>query len=198
MLFDSDFVRACESDLHEISKLERRPTTPLIALRVSDEQPYHSNEWLHEGTDTLGLYEPEPPNNIITIFHLSVQEYAAFRRLEAALVAKVVLIHEIAHSVTHLGYLSEKQWENFGKADTKTKEHFAQLATWLYIDLISSQPLLRTFKRMSDNSPPKYQTWKDVVDKHRTIEAIGEKYKETLKKERLRVDRSVLGQELEE
>ena len=93
--------------------------------------------------------------------------YAAFRKLEAVLVAKVVLIHEIAHSVTHLGYLDDK--DTIGKILAKQrnqeeKEHFAQLATWLYIDEISSTPLLRTFKQMSDDSPKEYKTWKNDVD----------------------------------
>ena len=103
MTVDFDFVRACEFDLYQISDLKRDHGIFPIAIRISDDWRYSERGGLSKGTDTLGEYLYQPPNIIITLFDVSIYMYAAFRKLEAALVAKVVLIHEIAHSVTHLG-----------------------------------------------------------------------------------------------
>ena len=206
MTVDFDFVRACEFDLYQISEL-KRGKIPSIAIRVSDEGPYFRHEPLRdgseilgEGTDTLGKYLYEHPNIIITLFDTSIYMYAAFSKLEAVQVANVVLIHEIAHSVTHLGLLGKRKihWENFGQAsqNKEEKERFAQLATWLYIDEISSTPLRRTFEKMSDDSPEEYKTWKKVVDgARRKSKQVNKEYKSSLHETILdsNVDKSVIG-----
>jgi hypothetical protein len=201
MSVDFDFVRACESDLHQISGLERRDKIPPIAIRVSDEERYRRHEPLGEGTDTLGKYLYQSPNTIITLFDMSIYAYAACTRLEATLAAKIVLIHEIAHSVTHLGCLDGKIWENFGKTAGKPdslEEHFAQVATWLYIDMINSKPLLRTFEQMLDNSPTKYKTWKEVVNAGPSVEDVRQGYRSTLWEESGRmVSKSDLTKDIE-
>src|SRR5437868_2121952 len=113
MHVDFEFVRYAEERLHLLSDLKKAGATPSIAIRIDEKETYRQGE-LGKGTDVLGLYHGNTPDNVITLHARNIYNYAAYRKLLTETVARVVLLHEIAHSVTHLGELAGKYWESFG------------------------------------------------------------------------------------
>jgi hypothetical protein len=112
-----------------------------------------------KGIDFLGLYEPNKVTvtlNICRIVKLCARH--GFQRED---VIKIVLIHELAHFVTHLGTTECKaHWEDFCKAESEAEE-FAQEATHLLLRAAGYGYLVHVFESLSPLCPPQYNKWQD-------------------------------------
>lgn len=175
------FIPSCECRLHELSDLERDTSRP-ITLLVSHDDRYKGSQ-LEQGLDTLGEYDPGENN--ITLFDRAIAAFARKSGIDEGFVAEIVMVHEIAHSVTHRGRFNGNDWKSF---TDKTKfwqkggpEHYAQLATWIYLK--SDRPeLVDSFKTMSEKCPEEYQTWKESVG-GRDLEEVQTDYRDKLRKD---------------
>lgn len=77
--------------------------------------------------DILGEYFPE--GGEVIIYDTACQLAAEALKADPELVKRVVLVHQAAHAVTHLGKDKDGQiWQHFAHADPEDKEQFA----WVY------------------------------------------------------------------
>ena len=105
----------------------------------------------------LGNYMCDGTNRI-TVHRGRIRAYVKCKK---EIVERVVLIHEIAHSVTHLGL--NPIWKNFKNATKEDVEGMAQSASFIY--LRDNDPAaVETFKIMSDDSPTEYRIWEKYQD----------------------------------
>jgi hypothetical protein len=160
-----DFLSDCEEKLYGLhANCLSHANPPPISVLVSNEETYSGGPLEKWGIDTLGLYGK---GNEITILERNIGNFARHSGLDQGLIRQVVLIHETAHSVTHLGNYEGKIWEEFwAEKNSDQVEHYAQLATWLYIKKYGAPELMETFEAMSRQSPPKYRTWEESVTNH--------------------------------
>ena len=138
-----------------------------IFVGIDIEKSYR-DEHLIDGTDTLGCYSPHT-NNQITLYWNSIESFGKLVGIAPKLIARIVLLHEIAHSVTHLGMNNGKirrKWD-FVKASSADIEEAAQALVYLFLVARRYEPELGVFEIMSKHSPPEYQTWTEYRDKHK-------------------------------
>jgi len=163
MLIDFAFVHCCEVALSEICGLERPDEENTIPVRMSEE----TND--KKGFEIWGEYSclkdassVKSFRPFISIYHLKIAEDSRKNGLEPGLVAQVVLIHEIAHYVTHLGKGDDgKIWKDFTSEAKGNKEGAAQAATWLYLRKHRKSDALYVFDCLTENAPAEYQGWKE-------------------------------------
>ena len=123
---------------------------------------------LPEGTETLGDYRNDGSNRI-RLFRRPIRDAAHSITengipCDADCVARIVLIHELAHSVSHLGRNQDRgRWDGFYLAESEPKEHVAQVATCLFLLQGGCNAELAVFKEMSDHSPLKYRSWETFL-----------------------------------
>jgi Zincin-like metallopeptidase len=192
MNLDVDLLLDAEAELYRLSKLELPPGNLAIRLRLSDKETYKTGG-LDQGADTLGDYRKE---NLITLYRRNIENYARYAALEVTTVAEVVLVHEIAHSVTHLGLsekLNGKCWDDFWCSKCSDDvEKYAEFGSWLYLTS-SKSALIPTFERMQKDSPEKYRTWRQSGELTQDAYVMG-----LYAASKRCVDRSDLRKELEE
>jgi len=86
---------------------------------------------------------------------------------------QVVLGHEAAHCVTHLGRDSRGQiWERFDHAAPKDVELFAQIYDLLYLKTCPDPGLERIFRDLSRHQSQLYNAWKSL--ERRSKDEIGQ------------------------
>jgi hypothetical protein len=117
-----------------------------------------------ESIDFLGLYEPA--KCLVTLQVCRIRNIAFRHGFHIEDVIKVVLIHELAHFVTHLG-MSKCQlyWEGFCDAKSETLEDFAQEATHLVLRVAGYDHLVHVFDSLSHLCPPKYDIWRETWER---------------------------------
>jgi hypothetical protein len=110
------------------------------------------------GLDLLGTYHRS--DSLVTIYIDSC--FKAARRYSVLLddLVDVVLVHELAHLVTHRG---------FGVDDLSSRfmEHTAQCATYAYLKP-SSGEALKAFELLSPHQPFIYRTWEGLKELPKT------------------------------
>jgi hypothetical protein len=111
-----------------------------------------------KGIDFLGEYQPSEV--IVTLFICRIREFSAKHGFHPEDVTKIVLIHELAHYVTHLGISDTGACWDFCGAKSESKEDFAQEATHLLLRVAGYGHLVQVFDALSHLCPPKYDTWR--------------------------------------
>src|ERR1700730_11647909 len=76
---------------------------------------------LSKGIDFLGRYEHGASEITVTLNICRITRFSARHGFHPEDVVKIVLLHELAHFVTHLGTASGEHWEDFGKATSEQK-----------------------------------------------------------------------------
>jgi hypothetical protein len=122
-----------------------------------------------KGMHFLGLYhydcKPEAPvATDITLFISSCLRTAEKLGLNPHHIIEVVLIHEAAHYITHLGVKPESNpveyWPGFGSDENKEAiEDFAQSATYFYLQASVDHAKLHCFETLSLYQQKPYTTW---------------------------------------
>jgi hypothetical protein len=96
-------------------------------------------------------------------------------------VGKIVLIHELAHFVTHLGTISGTYWDAFSKEESDKKEDVAQEATHLLLRIAGYGHLVQVFDALSQLCPAKYDTWRktwaEQLKNKETLDSILRKFR---------------------
>jgi hypothetical protein len=90
----------------------------------------------------------------------------------AEAVAKVVMLHELAHYVTHQGCYKGRHWERFPSGQDVV-EIVAQVATEDVIRRLNDGRLLAAFECLLENAPAKYSAHRKIVEKLRSEFAEG-------------------------
>jgi hypothetical protein len=112
-----------------------------------------------KGIDFLGLYEPNKVT--VTLNICRIVKFCARHGFQREDVIKIVLIHELAHFVTHLGKTEcEVNWEDFSNPKSEAEE-FAQEATHLLLRAAGYGYLVHVFESLSPLCPPQYNKWQD-------------------------------------
>jgi hypothetical protein len=119
------------------------------------------------GIDFLGRYEHGAEEITVKLHICRIVRFCARHGFNREDVIKIVLIHELAHFVTHLGTKeSEAYWEDFWKPDSGEKEEFAQEATHLLLRVAGYGHLVNVFDALSHLCPPRYNTWRQKWEGH--------------------------------
>jgi hypothetical protein len=113
-----------------------------------------------DGIDFLGRYEYGQDGITVTLNICRIMHFSARHGFQAEDVVKIVLIHELAHFVTHLGTAFGNYWEDFGKATPEQKEDFAQESTHLLLRVAGYGHLVNVFDAVSHLCPTKYNIWR--------------------------------------
>jgi hypothetical protein len=120
-----------------------------------------------KGIDFLGRYQYGQDNITITLDICRIMRLCARHGFHPEDVVKIVLTHELAHFVTHLGLSNAGAfWEAFGKEDREKEkkeeeeEEFAQEATHLLLRVAGYGHLVNVFDTVSHLCPPKYNIWR--------------------------------------
>jgi hypothetical protein len=127
----------------------------------------------HNGLDALGKYSLG--DSTITTYVDSCRktesEYSdGSWKLENLI--KVVLIHELAHLITHKGFNLK------GDEANHVWEYTAQCATYAYLKIHGGPEDLKAFEQLSPHQPFIYKTWKSlravesVYDENRVAELV--------------------------
>jgi hypothetical protein len=126
------------------------------------------------GIDALGQYDSKKIS--VSLNFCRIARLCATQGFNREDVATIVLTHELAHFVTHIGTNSGAYWDCFCKAKSKEKEDFAQEATHLLLRVGGYGHLVQVFGALSQLCPPKYdiwrQTWKTQIKSKNSLETI--------------------------
>ena len=161
MHIDFTFIRICEEALADICTLKRPQSENTILLRVSEER-INREVFKEKGFEALGTYHALEADPFITLYRNAIQEYSQEHDLDPNLVTKVVLIHELAHYITHLGNAPVGGiWKNFSNASQNDKEGTAQVATWLFLRKYGHNDEMTVFNKITSTAPPEYKKWKN-------------------------------------
>jgi hypothetical protein len=178
-------------------KLQHLPEKPFKRLPCPSPDPDDLDEGVEsQGFDFLGRYENGP--NIIkaTLNICRIVRFCARHGLHREDVIKIVLIHELAHFVTHSGMDSGVYWEDFGKATPEQKEDFAQEATHLLLRVAGYNQLLLVFDNMSNHFDKKYgkwrETWKRQLKNNDNLDAVLRHFRATILKPRAPIGKNGL------
>ena len=132
---------------------------------------YREGESEESPIDILGLYFPEDKK--IIIYENLCRLTAIELNLSFDELVNVVLAHEEAHAVTHLGVdRDDKIWEYFTSAFRHNKELYAQLYPYLIFE--DSSPEMEVFLRLNTKQPLIYQNWE--MKKDLDIDEINEEF----------------------
>jgi hypothetical protein len=109
--------------------------------------------------DILGQYIPE--NGIfgvrIEIYWARIAAYCIQNpTLTPSAVSAVVLIHELAHYVTHMGDDGEGHWADFSNRDHDVVEIVAQVATEEILENMANNELMEAFDELLKAQPRRY------------------------------------------
>jgi hypothetical protein len=177
---------------------QRLPKKPFDFQPCPFPDPENSDEGVGiKGIDFFGLYEYQPNEVKVTLFICRIREFSAKHGFHPEDMTKIVLIHELAHFVTHLGESKcEKFWAGFCTAESETKEEFAQEATHLLLRVAGYGHLVQVFDALSHLCPPKYdtwrQTWKQQLKDKNNLEAILTVFRKRILKLRPCFDRACM------
>ena len=131
------------------------------------------------GLEALGEYRPSTGE--IIIFKNTCEAAATELGLESHHVRTVVLVHEMAHAVHHMGRANDGQpvyrlnapgggslcseiWRDFPRRTPKCKELLAQAHTWSCLEE-KRKDLVEVLFQLTDGSPPIYQSWRLLRDR---------------------------------
>jgi hypothetical protein len=121
---------------------------------------------LIKGIDVFGQYDPT--ESLITLCMCRMRRFATRHGFQFEDVVTIVLIHELAHFVTHRGKSGDcESWAIFEANDSETEEEskkviedMAQQATHLYLRVARYGRLVQVFDSLSNDSPDRYKAWR--------------------------------------
>jgi hypothetical protein len=131
----------------------------------SDTEDVDEGIW-SQGIDFLGRYEYEPNEITVKLHICRIMRFCGRHGFHREDVIKIVLIHELAHFVTHLGTKESAYWEGFCRAEAEEREDFAQEATHLLLRVAGYDHLVNVFDALSQLCPAKYNTWRQSWKQH--------------------------------
>ena len=112
-------------------------------------------------TDLLGVYQSR--NNKVILYDLLIQLCALHLGVDYEGLWKIVMLHELSHAVTHRGLDSDGRiWECFDIADKESKEYFAQIYTYKFLQN-TEQSYLTIMNKLSEVQPSVYQTYQESI-----------------------------------
>lgn len=167
-----DDVNVEHSDLVPIECLVHLEDSGLLDRQVIDEDFPEYREYLneHEGelvdirrvvlpiTELLGEYIAG--KHLIVIYDRVVEAVAKSLKITASQLELVVLYHEAAHAVTHLGIDEDGGiWDIFTEADPIDKELFAQFYTLKCFQDQSDHSSEHAFRLLANGQPSIYNSW---------------------------------------
>jgi len=113
--------------------------------------------------DILGEYRSGKKE--IVIYERMCQLVAAALNFDFAVLTKVVIAHEAAHAVTHLGRDDKGGiWTHFDIAESEDTELFAQLYSLLHFKMLGDTDAVAVFRKLSEHQEPRYNSWRDYDD----------------------------------
>ena len=160
----SDVLKA--GALGKASLMPYAPTEGFKLQRI-DRQKLNNRiiaEGLREsGPDWLGRYYhgSDMPERIE--LHLSrCQRVARFLSVSARELVQVILTHEAAHFVSHIGIggFNHSIWESFSNASSDEKEHIAQAASWVTFSVFARPRLNQVMEKLATHQSEKYNSWR--------------------------------------
>jgi hypothetical protein len=121
------------------------------------------DEGLREsGPDWLGLYSHSSDSPTGLELHLS-RCYSAARVLGVTpqKLLDVVLTHEVAHFVSHMGLggYGRTRWEKFSTASRANKEHVAQVVSWGAFTIFGRSDLTAVMRKLATRQSSIYNSW---------------------------------------
>jgi hypothetical protein len=144
-------------------------TEKLLKLQISR---VNDSEILQEirnlGPDLLGVYYLG--SKLIHLYWICIGLCTQIFDIELEEITLIVLIHELVHGYTHLGYDKDgENWDldSFEKTDPRITEGFAQFYTeYIYITYFDKSP--EKFRKFNQNLPfyyTEYEKWFDKDEK---------------------------------
>ena len=111
--------------------------------------------------DILGYYVSDDKE--IVIFEKAIEDWASRLTLDALEVRAVVVCHEVAHMVTHLGSgHGVEAWQKFRDASKSQKEFYAQIYTHFFLE--HELPcLVKVLQSLANETLPIYQSYLDAL-----------------------------------
>ena len=119
--------------------------------------------------DLLGIYDSHKRRVVLydLLIGLCSQQFG----LDYESLKELVLIHELAHAVTHRGKDDQGGiWDFFAEAEPDVKERFAQIYTYLLLAASAQQHTIDVMTRLGAQQPLMYNTY--VCDIGRSVEEI--------------------------
>jgi hypothetical protein len=111
--------------------------------------------------DLLGCYEITNDSSRIVLYRKLCAIVAQELKIPLENLLTIVLIHETAHAVSHLGQDEFSNiWEHFNLAPTADKELVAQLMTYLYCRETDAKHLMEVFQTLTNHEDSRYTSWR--------------------------------------
>jgi hypothetical protein len=131
----------------------RRPCPPRDVENLDEEIP-------SKGIDVFA--ECDPSKSLITLCLCRMRRFATRHDFQFEDVITIVLVHELAHYVTHEGKShSCGRWDTFGESGSEDViEDIDQQATHLYLRVARYGKLVQVFDSLSNDCPHRYKTWR--------------------------------------
>ncbi len=140
---------------------------PKIYLSFENPPIFISEPRLEEGymldflpiEELLGCYIPSL--KIVILYDIGLEWYSTKRNVNKDLLRAVVLIHEIAHWISHLlPKRGIKEWplKFYEDTDINVHEGWAQLLTYWVVDEVD-RDIENTFKKLNTNQPAPYKIY---------------------------------------
>lgn len=124
--------------------------------RILEEvEPGRTDECIFE---LLGIYSPSVRS--ITIYEKMIRLVSARLDLDPQLLKEVVIAHETAHAVSHLGRDGKGIWFCFSCASSDEIELYAQIYPFLIFKSADDSKRLRCFLTLSDHQSDRYNSWR--------------------------------------
>jgi hypothetical protein len=142
-------------------KLQHLPEEPFKRLPCPSPDQDLDTGIEKNGIDFLGHYEHQLNDITVTLYVCRIMKFCARHGFQREDAIKIVLIHELAHFVTHVGMSnSGAYWEDFWKPDSGEKEELAQEATHLLLRVAGYVHLVNVFDSLSYLCPAEYNAWR--------------------------------------
>jgi hypothetical protein len=116
------------------------------------------------GTDWLGIYVHSSDRPLRIELYLSrCWRTAKFLGVRAKDLVDVVLTHEAAHFVSHIGIggYNHMQWGGFSTASRADKEDVAQIACWGVFTVFERPELIKVMRTLANHQSDVYNSWRD-------------------------------------
>jgi len=112
--------------------------------------------------DLLGCYRPH--DNKVIVYELLVHLCALKMGVDERILHRIVLLHEIAHAVTHRGREPDGSlWDLFIAAEAEKKEYFAQIYAYKQLEREGETTAITAMDALADQQPDIYQTYRSAT-----------------------------------
>jgi hypothetical protein len=163
----SELWSVCANDSHRWNlsipfsefKFRKRDNSDPVFRRKDFESADHTEQQGpgKGGLDLLGRYRLK--DSLVTIYVDSCRKVERWCDVALDQLVRVVLVHELAHLMTHRGFGAQKA------LSAHFWEYTAQCATYAYL-YRHDQGALSVFKKLSPYQPFIYQTWESLEALH--------------------------------